>query len=229
MTDDLGLRVLDHGAILRTDRLDHIGLYQVTAIDDGRKASNHLEGGDVESLAEGGYRQVSGNHVFPLPDHALALSRQVNACFFLHAEGLEIVVEQIDAQPLTDGDEGGVAGVAHRLRQGLGTVASDLRTVNRVIGDLHAAGAVKGVALTHHPLLQGGGQHQGFEGRARLIGIVDGLTPPLAHHGLTVCLTLCLCHELGVGQIFRIVRLQLLVDGLSVLIHLSIQHIIQNF
>ena len=48
----------------------------------------------------------------------------------------------------------------------------------------HAAGAGEGVAVADHALLQGGGQDQGLEGGAGLIGVVDGLVAPLVQLSL---------------------------------------------
>ena len=55
------------------------------------------------------------------------------------------------------------------------------------------AGAVEGVALRHHPLLQSGGQHHRLEGGARLIGVVDHLAAPLLEAGVA--------HRLVIGLV----------------------------
>ena len=50
--------------------------------------------------------------------------------------------------------------------------------------DIDGAGAVKAVLHAHRPLLQGHGQCDDLEGGARLIGVGQGLVPPLAGLGL---------------------------------------------
>ena len=167
-----GLGGLDLGPAGVGHRLDHIGLVQVAPVDDGGEGGDHLQGGNGEALAEGGHRQVHIGHGLPAPVQADLLSGQINARRLGHAEGLEVVVELLHPQPLADLDEGGVAGVLHRLGQGLHPVALPLGAVDGVAhpGQAVGAGAVEGVVLIHHPLLQGGGQHQGLEGGAGLIG-----------------------------------------------------------
>ena len=87
----------------------------------------------------------------------------------------------------------------------------------------HRAGAGEGVVLVHQPLLQGHGQDDGLEGGAGLVGLVDRLAVPLAHHRLVIGLALGLGQQLGVGEILRIAGLELLVDGLGLGLHVPLE------
>ena len=46
------------------------------------------------------------------------------------------------------------------------------------LAHLHRAAAIKGVLRTDRPRLQGGGQHNRFEGGTRFVGVVEGFVPP---------------------------------------------------
>ena len=96
-----------------------------------------------------------------------------------------------------------------------------LRTVNSDPVDLIVAGTVEGVALAHHALLQGGGQHQGLEGGARLVGLPQALVQPLGLPDGGIGLGLGLLLELRVGELLLggllgVLRLELLIDPLDV-------------
>lgn len=145
-----GLRVLHYRAVGGRHRLDHIGLEQLAAVDGSGEGCDHLDGGDGESLTEGAYRQVHAGHVNFLPDIPILFSIQIDICRLLQSESLEILIKLFDAQPLADLHKGRVAGVLHRLGQGLGAVARRLfGAADRLWPALHhvIAGAVEGIAL----------------------------------------------------------------------------------
>ena len=88
-------------------------------------------------------------------------------------------------------------------------------------GQPAGAGTIEGVALAHHALLQGGGQHQGLEGGARLVGLAQPLVPPLGLQDGGVGLGLGLLLELRVGELLLggllvVLRLELLIDPLDI-------------
>ena len=127
-----------------------MGLEQLAAVDGSGESCDHLDGGDGESLAEGAYRQVHAGHRVQGPDRTHALPVQIDIGGLCQTEGLEIFINLLDAQPLADLHKGRVAGVLHRLRQGLGAVARRLfGAADRLWPALpHViTGAVEGIAL----------------------------------------------------------------------------------
>ena len=142
---------MNHGAVLGADGLNHIGLHQIAPVNHRGKGGDHLKGRHLHALAEGGHRQVHPGHHIPVPDVALGagLAGQVHAGLLLQPEGLEIIIKGIHTQPLSDGDKRRVAGVLHRLGQGLGAVPLPSGAVDGLViaGHHHRARTGKGVAL----------------------------------------------------------------------------------
>lgn len=103
--------------------MDHIGLEQLAAVDGSGESCDHLDGGDGESLAEGTYRRSTPVIVFRGQTVLTPSPVQIDIGGLCQTEGLEIFIKLLDAQPLADLHKGRVAGVLHRLRQGLGAVA----------------------------------------------------------------------------------------------------------
>ena len=88
------------------------------------------------------------------------------------------------------------------------------------------AAAIEGVVFRHHALLQGGGQHHGLEGGARLIPGVQGLAAPLGVHRVGIGLGLGLFQQLRLGKILRVVLFQVGIDVVGVLLHLLIEQLV---
>ena len=186
-----GLVALKHVALAVGHLADHIGLHQVAAVDDGGGRCDKLNGGHLEALAEGGHRQIHSGEFIPGPDQAaiVLLAQHIDAGFLQESEVLQIVVELFRTQGLADLDEGRVAGVGHRFGQVLVAMtipvgAFDGGAVPAV--HLSHTGAVEVAVLGDHALLQGGGQDDGLESGARLVGAADGAVGPLCiqHLGL---------------------------------------------
>ena len=68
--------------------------------------------------------------------------------------------------------------MTHRLCQGLLAVTGTVGAFDGPLAHLHRAAAIKGVLRTDRPRLQGGGQHNRFEGGTRFVGVVEGFVPP---------------------------------------------------
>ena len=183
--------MLEHIALAVGHLADHIGLHQVAAVDDGGGRCDELNGGHLEPLAEGCGGQLDGVEVLPGPDQGTGvhLALHVYAGFLQEAEALQIVIELLRSQGLADLDEGRVAGVRHRQGQILVPVARRLLGATDGPGPAlyhDVAGAVEVAVLGDHALLQGGGQDDGLERGAGLIGTGDCLVSPLGvkHFGL---------------------------------------------
>ena len=163
----------------------------MAAVDDGGGRCDELNGGHLEPLAEGCGGQLDGVEVLPGPDQGTGvhLALHVYAGFLQEAEALQIVIELLRSQGLADLDEGRVAGVRHRQGQILVPVARRLLGATDGPGPAlyhDVAGAVEVAVLGDHALLQGGGQDDGLESGARLVGAADGAVGPLCiqHLGL---------------------------------------------
>ena len=187
----VGLIVLEHIALAVGHLADHIGLHQVAAVDDGGGRCDELNRGHLEPLAEGCGGQLDGVEVLPGPDQGTGvhLALHVDAGFLQESEVLQIVIELLRSQSLADLDEGRVAGVRHRQGQILVPVARRLLGATDGPGPAlyhDVAGAVEVAVLGDHALLQGGGQDDGLESGARLVGAADGAVGPLCiqHLGL---------------------------------------------
>ena len=152
LADDLpdlgGFGVLKDVSIGIGDALHHIGLHQVSAVDHCGPCCQQLDGGHFEALAEGCSGQVgdavgTGKEVLG-PEHAvIRLAHHVNAGLGEKPKVLYILVEFLRTQPLSDGDEGRVAGVGHRLGQTLGAMAGTLGAAHGPVGHCGRAAARK--------------------------------------------------------------------------------------
>ena len=179
----------------------HIGLHQLPAVDAGADSADQLQRRDGEGLAEGGggqLGQVPGRaEGVPAPPDAAAFAGEVNAGgggevlvvvagHVQKAEGLAVVIKAFRPHPLADVHEGHVAGMLGRLGQVLAAVAPAFPASDGAgaANDVDSAGAIKAVVQADHALLQGHGQGDDLEGGARLIGVGQGLVPPLAGLGL---------------------------------------------
>ena len=135
-------------------------------------------------MAEGIAGQIQLRGRFLRGKNAQGLALQVDAASVYQTKILHIAVELLRTQAQPVGDEGRVAGVARRLLQGLMSVAGAIAAMDGGVQHMDGARAVKGGVLVNDPLLQGRRQGQHLEGRAGLIGVVDGPVAPLAQLGI---------------------------------------------
>ena len=178
--------LFDHVAVPVQLFLHHVGLVEIPAVDAGRLGGDELDGGDVEVLTEAVGRQVdvAAAEGLPVGEDAAALAGEVHAGLVEEAEGLQIVVEGGGADAQGHLHEGRVAGVSHRLRQGLLAVAVCVGAVDVPPLDGHHAVAVEGAVAVGNAVLQSHGQGQYLEGGAGLIAVVHRLAAPLEQLGL---------------------------------------------
>ena len=192
----------DHIALVIQHLVHDVGRIQVAAVDAGRLCPDQFKGRHVKRLSEGIGRQGSRViHQARFADDSLRLTDHIHAGGFRKAKCLHVLVQSFSTKPLADVDKSRVAGVPHRLFQRLETVPPFFGAVDGPFSHLHGAGAVEGGIHVDHTLLQSGGQGDGLEGGAGLVGGVDALVPPLGLHGA------------GLGRADR--RLVLLLGGVG--------------
>ena len=193
LADDLpqdGLFVpLDHVAIGVQNLAHDIRLEHIAAVDDRRDGAYQLHGRDTEALTERGRDEIGCAvlcgivQVFPFVEQTAGLARQINACFFHDAEGLEVIIENIAAHAQADMAKGDVAGIAERLRGRLRTVTGGFPAVKDLLtaGELFLTAAVERVVQRDGSGIDCGGQRDEFEGRTRLIAVGHAAVAPLSH------------------------------------------------
>ena len=165
-----------------------VGLVEIATVDAGGLGPDQFDGGHVEGLAEGvgGQGHHLGVEGLFILENALHLTDHVDAGLIHQAEGLQVFIVGLGAHGQAHADKGGVAGMAHRLDEGLLAVAAVVGAVNGLIPALDpgGTGAVEGGAFGHLALLQRRRQGDGLEGGAGLIGGVDALVAPLGLDGV---------------------------------------------
>jgi len=116
--------------------------------------------------------------------------------------------------------------MAHRLDEGLLTVAAVVGTVDGLVPALHmgGAGAVEGGVFRHLALLQRRRQRNGLIGGTRLVGGVDALVAPLGLNGAVDG------RRPGLGiRLFRFIGGALCVDLGKLRIQLGLQGIVNTY
>lgn len=159
-----------HGiSIAAADFLHRIRLQQMSAVDDAGKGGNHADGSDLEGLAEGGGGQrgqaIGAGEVFlaSRPEHTGSLACQVDACLIKQAVVLQVLPEGFRSHALGDLHQGAVAGVFHRLGEGLSAMSRPLLAVNGISANHAGAAAVEGIVHGNDPFFQGRSHHQALK------------------------------------------------------------------
>ena len=183
LADLLRLVVADHVAVVVRHGLDDVRFHEVPAVDDGGQGADELDGGGGKTLAEGGGGKLGLAELIRRPEHALLLAGQLDAGGAGKAEVFPVFPELIFPQGLADLNEGRVAGVHHGPAQGLGAVAASGGAADVPVADVDLTGTDEGAVVGDGPLLQARRHHDGLEGRAWLIGGVQGLVVPLLELG----------------------------------------------
>ena len=160
--------------------LHHIGCVQIAAVDARCLRGNESHRGGIEVLAEGVAGQIQLRGRFLRGKNTRGLAVEINAAAIHQTEVFHIAVELLRAQPQSVGDKGGVAGVARRFLQRLMSVTSPAAAVDGSVQHMDIPIAAEGGVFVNGSLLQRRREGQHLEGRARLIGVVDGLVAPLA-------------------------------------------------
>ena len=214
-------------AILVQHLLHNVGLIEIAAVDAGRLSPDQLDGRHVEGLAEGVGCQRHHLRVEALfiLKNALHLTDHVDAGLIHQAEGFQIFVVGLRSHGQAHADKGRVAGMAHRLDEGLLTVAAVVGTVDGLVPALHTSGAgtVEGGVFRHLALLQRRRQRNGLIGGTRLVGGVDALVAPLGLNGAVDG------RRPGLGvRLLRFIGGALCVDFGKLRIQLGLQGIVKN-
>ena len=214
-------------AVLVQHLLHNVGLIEIAAVDAGRLSPDQLNRCHVEGLAEGVGRQRHHLRVEALfiLKNALHLTDHVDAGLIHQTEGFQILVVGLRSHGQAHADKGRVAGMAHRLDEGLLTVAAVVGTVDGLVPALHTGGAgtVEGGVFRHLALLQRRRQRNGLIGGTRLVGGVDALVAPL---GLNSAVD---GRRPGLGiRLLRFIGGALCVDLGKLRIQLGFQGIVKN-
>ena len=216
----------EHVSIVIQHLIHNVRLIEVATVDTGGLRPDQLDGGHVEGLAEGVGRQrhhlrVEGLFILK---NALHLTDHVDAGLIHQAKGLQVFVVGLSAHGQAHADKGGVAGMAHRLNEGLLAVAAVLGAPDGLVPALHTggAGAVEGGVFRHLALLQRRRQRNGLESGAGFVGGIDALVAPLGLDGVVDGRRPCVCIRLlrliggAVGVDFGQRRFQLGFQGVVI-------------
>ena len=150
----------------------------IPSVDEGGNRRSKTDRRHLKGLTEGNGCQLHRSDVLHFVHDGSRLAGQIHSCFFQQVELFKIAVVVFCAKPQSYRDEHRIAGIHGCFHKGLRTMACRLVAADPPVLHHHVSRTVEGVLHGYHAFLQCGCRSDGFENRARLIGVADAGIPP---------------------------------------------------
>ena len=161
----------DHLAAFADNAVHHIGLHQRSPVHRRAYGSGQLDGGHGDALAKADAGQGIVVNILLVGHDAAALPGDAAARGAPKPEAVDVIVKGLHPHGQGHLHEGRIAGILHRLDQGLAAMASVLPAFDPLLVYHVRAIAMVGGGFIHRAAVQGGRQGDDLKGRAGFVAI----------------------------------------------------------